>query len=204
VHANTARITEGMRRLTDSTSSSPSPAIFFSNHYIATFSLVFLPTSKRDQVLVQQVMSPLLPLCDLTLHPHHCLHEGTKRSKRSLNQHINNTLSTIISTTTTATSTHGCPSVNEGSNHPGCRPSKRHKMVLRCQANHQVPYSLVTSHRCTNSRSRHARCLACTLPFTNHPPHPSFHHCRRRSKITVGSDSSSETQQCNTTRAAGK
>jgi hypothetical protein len=34
VHTNTARITEDMRRLTDSTSSPPSPAIVFSYHYI--------------------------------------------------------------------------------------------------------------------------------------------------------------------------
>jgi hypothetical protein len=109
VHTNTARITEGMRRLADSTTSPPSPAIVFSYQFIVTFSLVFLPTSKGDKVLVQQVMSPLLPIGDLTLHPNHCLHQGTKRSKRSLNQHINNTLITITSTTTITICTHGCP-----------------------------------------------------------------------------------------------
>jgi hypothetical protein len=141
VHTNTARITEDMRQLTDSKSSPPSPAIVFSYHYIVIFSLVFVPTSKRDQVLVQQVMSPLLPICDLTVHLHHCLHQGTKRSKRRVDQHINTTLITIISTTTTTTTTctHGCPLVNEGRNHPGCRPSNRHRMVILCQANHQIP-----------------------------------------------------------------
>jgi hypothetical protein len=64
VHENTARITEGIRRLTDSSPSPPSPAIV-SHLYVVTFSLVFPPISKRDQVLVQQVMSPLLPICDL-------------------------------------------------------------------------------------------------------------------------------------------
>jgi hypothetical protein len=74
VHTNTARITEGMRRLSDSTSSPPSPAIVFSYRSIVNFSLVFLPTSKGDQVLVQQVMGPLLPISDLALHPHYCPH----------------------------------------------------------------------------------------------------------------------------------
>jgi hypothetical protein len=97
-------------------------------------------TIKEDRALVQQVMSPLLPICDLTLHPHHCLHKGTKRSKRSLHQHINNTIITTNGTigTTTITCTYGCPLVNKGSDYPGRRSPKRHGMVIICQACNQV------------------------------------------------------------------